>query len=68
MGGVICGDDVQTIVIQGLQQGLTIFFGFDGRIPLDEVPFGVVGLIVEPKMMNAYFSGDMFLSAGTLIQ
>jgi len=46
---------------------LPILFGFDGRIPLDEVAFGVVGLIIEPKMVNAYFPGDVFLGAGTLI-
>ena len=55
-------------VIQGLQQGLTVLFGFDGRIPLDEVSFGVIRLIIEPKMVNAYFPGDVFLGTRTLIQ
>ena len=67
MRSVIRGDDVQAIVIQGLQQGLTVLFGFDGRIPLDEVSFGVIRLIIEPKMVNAYFPGDVFLGTRTLI-
>ena len=64
MRSVIRGDDVQAIVIQGLQQGLTVLFGFDGRIPLDEVSFGVIRLIIEPKMVNAYFPGDVFWVRG----
>ena len=50
-----------------IEQSPTIGTGFDGRIPLDEVAFGVVGLSIEPKMVNAYFPGDVFLGAGTLI-
>ena len=58
---MIRGDDVQAIVIQGLQQGLTVLFGFDGRIPFYAVlELGVV-VVVEPEMVHAYFARDMFL-------
>ena len=68
MRSVIRGDDVQAIVIQGLQQGLTVLFGFDGRIPLDEVSLGLIRLFIEPKMVNAYLPVFVFLGTRTLIQ
>ena len=65
---MVCCDHIDDALIHCFQKGLAIGFGFDGRIPFHEIPFGQISLVVEPKMMYTSLAGDFFLQPVSAIE
>ena len=58
---MVCGNHINSVFGNGLQQRRAIFCGFDRRIAFDEGTALCVVFGAEKQMMNTCFSGDAFL-------
>ena len=58
MWGVVCADDGDASVVEGLAQGITVTLRLDGRVALDAGTQGGVVTVAEIEMRDGGLGGD----------
>ena len=59
VGGMVGGDGIDDVVLEGCPEGQAVLVALDGRVALDEVAqFGIVA-VVEPQVVGRHLGGDM---------